>query len=132
MTGLILAVLALFVVQCLLPAFLRYYSSGSGFGAKLSLALGTRDEQPPLSIVGRRAKRALANMFEALPVFLTLAILLHLMGDASRLATSGAAVFLLSRAAYVPAYLAGIYAVRTLLWLAGWAGLLMMLAALVG
>lgn len=130
MIDVILAVLALFVFQTLLPASIRYLLAGPGTGERLKIALGSRDAQPPMPPVGARAERALANMHEALPVFLTLA-LMHLFRDAeSTLAIQGAWVFLLARALYVPAYLSGFFGLRSALWLVGWAGLALMLVAL--
>lgn len=124
MVLLILLVLALFVVQTLLPASFRYM--GKDAGRNLPLALGPRDEPPPQSKIGGRAERALANMHEALPVFLALALLNLFLGTGA-MATTGATVFLVARVLYVPAYLAGVMGVRTLIWIASVVGLVMML-----
>ena len=94
------------------------------------MALGPRDEQPPQTRLGGRAERALANMHEALPVFLALALLDLILGTAGSLAVNGAIVFLVARILYVPAYLSGIIAVRTLLWMVSWVGLVLMLVPL--
>jgi uncharacterized MAPEG superfamily protein len=130
MLGWILAVLALFVVQTLIAPTMRYYGGRGSASEKINLALGSRDNPPPLPIEGERAQRALKNMFEALPVFLTLALLILIQDRDTMLAKSGAAIFFAARLAYVPSYMFGIYGVRTAFWLAGWAGLLLMLAAL--
>jgi uncharacterized MAPEG superfamily protein len=122
MVLLILLVLALFVIQTLLPACFGYLGAGRSFMA----ALGPRDDPPPQTRVGGRAERALANMQEALPVFLALALLNVFLGTGA-LATTGATVFLIARVLYVPAYLAGITGVRTLIWAASVVGLVMML-----
>jgi uncharacterized MAPEG superfamily protein len=129
MVLIILLVLALFVLQTLLPASFRYMG-GPDAGKKLALALGPRDNPPPQGVVGARAERALANMQEALPVFLALALLNMIVGTAGGLALTGATVFLVARTLYVPAYLAGITGVRTLLWAAGIVGLVMLLLPL--
>jgi uncharacterized MAPEG superfamily protein len=125
MVLLILLVLALFVVQTLLPNRFRDRPA-SGSGARLAEALGPRDDQPPLTRIGGRAERALANMHEALPVFLTLALLNLFLGTGA-LATTGATLFFVARLLYVPAYLAGVTGIRTLIWIAGVVGLVMML-----
>jgi uncharacterized MAPEG superfamily protein len=125
----ILLVLALFVLQTLLPARFRYLS-GAGVGDKVAVALGPRDEPPPQSRLGGRAERALANMHEALPVFITLALLNLITHTAGAMAVNGAWVFLVARVLYVPAYLSGITGVRTLMWVVGWVGLVMMLIPL--
>jgi uncharacterized MAPEG superfamily protein len=124
MVLLILLVLALFVFQTLLPAGFRY--AGRDPGRPLAVALGPRDDPPRQSRMGGRAERALANMQEALPVFLTLALLNLYLGTGD-LALTGATVFLVARVLYVPAYLAGIPGLRTLIWAAGVVGLVLML-----
>jgi len=130
MVLIILLVLALFVLQTYLPALLR--PRGPDTGQRLSLALGPRDEPLPQSVIGRRAERALANMQEALPVFLALALLNLIVGTAGGLALTGATVFLVARVLYVPVYLSGIWGLRTLVWAAGVAGLVMLLIPLLG
>jgi len=125
MVLLILLVLALFVIQTMLPNRFRE-PPPSGAGSKLAEALGPRDDQPPLTRIGGRAERALANMHEALPVFLTLALLNLILGTGA-LATTGATVFFVARLLYVPAYLIGVPGIRTLIWIAGVVGLVLML-----
>lgn len=125
MVLLILLVLALFVLQTLLPNRFRARPA-SGGSSVLAEALGPRDDQPPLTRIGGRAERALANIQEALPVFLTLALLNLILGTGD-MATTGATVFLVARVLYVPAYLAGTIGVRTLIWIASVVGLVMML-----
>lgn len=124
MVLLILLVLALFVVQTLLPASFRYM--GNDARRSLKVALGPRDDPPPQGRVGGRAERALANMHEALPVFLALALLNLFLGTGA-MATTGATVFFVARVLYVPAYLAGTFGIRTLIWIASVVGLVMML-----
>jgi uncharacterized MAPEG superfamily protein len=125
MVLLILLVLALFVVQTVLPNRFRERPA-SGGGSALTAALGPRDDQPPLTRVGGRAARALANMYEALPVFLTLALLNLFLGTGA-VATTGATLFFVARLLYVPAYLSGVVGIRTLIWIASVVGLVMML-----
>ena len=95
MVLIILLVLALFVLQTLLPACFRYMV-GPDAGSKLWLALGPRDNPPPQTTLGGRAERALANTQEALPVFLALALMNLIVGSAA-LALTGATVFLIAR-----------------------------------
>ncbi len=130
-TIMILAFLALFVIQTLLPAMSRFLLAGPDIGSRLKFALGSRDTQPPLSEAGARAERALINVHEALPVFVTIGLLLVVRGVNDGLAMQGAWIFLISRILYVPAYLAGIFGVRSALWVASWAGLVMMITALI-
>lgn len=125
-----LVFLALFVIQTLLPAICRYLLAGPGTGARLKIALGSRDAQPPHSTAGARAERALTNMHESLPVFLAIALLLVIRGVNDELAIQGAWIFLISRILYVPAYLAGVFGIRSAIWVVSWAGLVMMIIAL--
>jgi uncharacterized MAPEG superfamily protein len=126
----ILLVLALFVVQTVLPNRFRE-PAPSGTPTTLSESpLGPRDHQRPLTVIGGRAERALANLQEALPVFLALALLNLILGTAAALALTGAWVFFIARVLYVPAYLAGIPVIRTLIWVASWVGLILMLTPL--
>ena len=130
MVLIVLLVLALFVAQTLLPNRFRE-PVPAGAGGKLSDSpLGPRDHQPPLTVVGGRAARALANMQEALPVFLALALMNMIVGTAAAMALTGAWVFFIARLLYVPAYLAGVPVIRTLIWVGGWVGLVMMLIPL--
>jgi uncharacterized MAPEG superfamily protein len=127
MIGTVFAVLALFVAQTLLAPTIRYLLAGAG--ARLRVALGPRDEPPPLPVLGARAERALHNLQEVLPVFLTLALLHLQQGTAEGQATLGAQIFLIMRALYVPAYLSGVPGLRSAVWIGSWVGLGLMLAA---
>ena len=128
MVLLVLLVLALFVLQTLLPGRFREPFPEGGKG-KLAENLGNRDHVRPLTVVGERAARALANLQEAMPVFLALALLNMIVGTAAA-AITGATVFLIARVLYVGVYLSGIAVVRTLLWVVSWVGLALMIAPL--
>ncbi len=125
----VLLVLALFVVQTLLPGRFRE-SPAPGEKAGLAENLGNRDHMRPLTVTGQRAARALANMHEALPVFLALALMNMIMGTAAGMAITGAWVFLIARTLYTVIYIAGIPVLRTLVWAGGWVGLVMLLLPL--
>ena len=64
---------------------------------RLRVALGPRDEPPPQTAMGGRAERALNNLSEAMPVFLTLALLHLIEGTSDRLAVLGGQIFLAAR-----------------------------------
>ena len=125
----VLLVLALFVLQTLLPGRFRE-PVASGAESKLVENLGNRDHMRPLTVVGQRAARALANMHEALPVFLALALLNMIVCTSAAMAVTGATIFLVARLVYVAVYVAGIAVVRTLVWVAGWVGLVLMIPPL--
>lgn len=126
----ILLVLALFVLQTLLPGRFRE-PPAPGHQSKIAENLGPRDQMRPLTITGQRAARALANMHEALPVFLGLSLMNLIVAPQASLAVTGAWVFLIARVVYVPLYLAGVPVARTLAWVASWVGLILMLVPLV-
>lgn len=126
----ILAVLLLFFVQTLLPPTIRYRAhAGEDLQDAIRENLGPRDERRPMPVKGQRAQRALVNLAEALPIFLALAILAVVLGADSTLALAGAGVFFVARVVYVPCYVLGTYGIRTLVWIVGHAGLLMMAIA---
>jgi len=129
MVLLVLLVLALFVVQALLPGRFRE-PAVDGARGKLTENLGNRDHMRPLTVVGERAARALANMHEALPVFLALALMNMIVGTAAGMAITGATLFLIARVVYVGLYMAGVPVVRTLVWVVSWVGLAMMIVPL--
>ena len=125
----VLLVLALFVVQTILPGRFREAPAPGGPN-KAAEALGTRDDLRPLTLLGQRALRALANMQEAIPVFLALALMNMIVAPMAALAVTGAWIFLAARIAYVVVYIAGVPVLRTLLWVVSWVGLVMMLMPL--
>jgi uncharacterized MAPEG superfamily protein len=125
----VLLVLALFFLQTLLPTRFREPPAPGGQSARAE-ALGNRDQQRPHTIVGRRTVRALANMHEALPVFLALALLDLIVAAGASLAVTGAWVFLIARLLYLGIYLAGVPVVRTVLWVASVVGLALMVVPL--
>ena len=93
MVLLVLLVLALFVLQTLLPGRFRE-PAPDGAKGKITENLGNRDHVRPLTVVGERATRALANMHEALPVFIALALLNMIVGTVASTAITGATIFL--------------------------------------
>jgi uncharacterized MAPEG superfamily protein len=116
-------------MQTLIPGRFRE-PAADGAKGKLVENFGNRDHTRPLTVVGLRAARALANMQEALPVFLALALMNMIVGTAAGMAVTGATVFLIARAVYVAVYLAGVAVVRTLVWVVGWVGLALMIVPL--
>jgi uncharacterized MAPEG superfamily protein len=128
MTPWILAVLGLWVAQTFVAAGFRTVLAPNPQEATWDHMKG-KDRPPEPSLLGGRAARAQQNMAEALPVFLGLALLLEVQGTTSSLAWQGAAVFLIARVLYVPAYMAGILGVRSTVWGIGLVGLGMMVAA---
>ena len=124
LTTIILLVLVLYLVQLFLQETSR-------FGFDFRGIVGNRDNQPELSVVAGRLDRAKNNMQEALPIFLALALLALTRGRDTSEVTRAASIFLVARVVYVPAYVSGVPMLRSLAWLVGVAGLLMMALPLV-
>jgi uncharacterized MAPEG superfamily protein len=129
MVGWILSGLLLLFVQSLLPAAIRYAANGRPMGANLTEALGPRDVPLPTVPRAERATRALANLLESLPIFLTLSLLVLVLGADGTLARAGAAIYVIARVIYIPCYVLGVFALRSVVWTVAGVGLLLLLAA---
>ncbi len=125
MTMWLLAGLGLYLFQIYLPTTLFLPAEG------VMNHLGGRDALPEPSKWVGRSRRALANMQENLPIFATLGLLCMVVpGADSELAVQGAAVFVIARILYVPAYLLALTGVRSAFYLVALGGLGAMLVAL--
>src|SRR5512135_1503250 len=124
LTTIILLVLALYFVQLFLQEISR-------FGFDFHGIVGNRDKLPQMSVIAGRLDRAKNNMLEVLPMFLALALLALVKGRNTNEVTHAALVFLISRVAYVPAYVSGIPMLRSLVWLLGIVSLAMMALPLI-
>lgn len=93
--------------------------------------MGARDETlPPISPLGGRLARAQANLFETLPLFAA-AVLGAIAADRLGWKTElGAHLYFWSRVIYLPLYAAGIPKLRTLVWMMGIVGLVLVIWAL--
>ncbi len=88
---------------------------------------GNRDVQKQATGVPGRLKRALENHNEGLILF-TIAVLVVVLGDASSSLTVQCAwVYFWARVLYIPAYVSGIFGVRSLVWGVGFAATAVML-----
>lgn len=122
----ILAAIAVHYVGVFLPAV--FVLAGTGF----SNYLGSRDVEPDPGPLHRRAQRVLRNAQESFVPFVGLAVLALVVPDADiGLATTGAAIFVLARAAYVPLYLLAVPLIRSGVWMASLVGLIMIAVAIV-
>jgi uncharacterized MAPEG superfamily protein len=94
-----------------------------------SYTAGPRDEpRMPQGIAGR-LQRALNKHFEGLILF-TIAVVVVVLGNGSSDLTANAAwAYLAARVLYVPAYVSGIYLLRSLIWAVGFFATLAMLLA---
>lgn len=97
----------------------------------LGWAASARDEvKPPLSGIGGRLDRARANFLETFPLFVAVVLAAHLLQRHDNMTVLGAQLYFWARLAYVPAYVAGIPYLRTLIWAASIVGIVLVLAAL--
>lgn len=117
--------LVLAVIQIMLPAMFRNRETGVAYNAS------ARDEPgPPVGVVTGRLRRAQANLFETLPLFIAAVLIAHVAGREGTLTALGAGLFLAARVIYVPLYALGIPYVRSAVWLAAMAGLALVLLAI--
>ena len=92
---------------------------------------GPRDgEVPPPGRLAGRLMRAQANLFETLPLFAAAVIMAHIAGKDGTLTAVGAHLYFFGRLIYLPLYAFGVPYIRSLVWLAAAAGLVMVLVAL--
>lgn len=92
---------------------------------------GSRDNEQTTSLARGRALRAARNFSENFPVFALLGILAIVVEGADMdMAIGGAGAFILSRVVYLLLYMLGVPVVRSLAFLVGWIGMILMAWAL--
>jgi uncharacterized MAPEG superfamily protein len=97
----------------------------------LAYNMSPRDEPPPMvSKIAARLGRAFKNFLETFGFFAAAVLAVTLSGKANGTSALGAQLYFFARLAYVPVYAAGIPVLRTLIWAASIAGLVMVLSAL--
>ncbi|SHH39138.1 MAPEG family protein [Massilia sp. CF038] len=117
--------LVLALVQIMLAASMRSSETG------LSYNMGPRDAPaPPMRPMTARLKRAQANLFETLPLFAAAVLAAHVAGREGDWTLWGSYAYLGARVLYVPLYAFGVPVLRSVVWTASVAGLVMVLAAL--
>ena len=116
---------ALVLLQIVLQACAGAVFLGLGY------LMGPRDQDKPVSNpYAGRINRALHNVLETFPLFAALAVALAVTGRTGGQAAFGAQVYVWARTIYVPVYVMGIPVLRTLVWAASIAGIVLMLKAL--
>ncbi|MDR3511914.1 MAG: DUF3623 family protein [Caulobacteraceae bacterium] len=87
---------------------------------------GPRDEtMPPLDARAERLRRAQDNLYETLPLFIAAVLIAHVANRENHITALGAQIYFWGRVAYVPLYAFGVRQIRSLVWLAATAGLVM-------
>ena len=93
---------------------------------------GARDaDMPPLPPYAERLRRAQNNLYETLPLFIAAVLALKALGISTSHTVLGAQLYFWGRVAYVPLYALGVPQVRSWVWIASFAGLVMLIWALV-
>lgn len=119
--------LVLALVQIGLAGTLRTQETGTAYN------VGPRDEPgPPKRPVTGRMQRAQANLFETLPLFIAAVLIAHVADRDGALTLWGCWLYLIARIVYVPLYAFGIPVLRTLVYMVGLTGLVLILAAILG
>lgn len=114
--------LVLALVQILLPAAARTREFGLKWNA------GARDETPAeRSPMTGRLARAQINLFETLPLFAAAVLIAHVAGREDTLTAWGAGLYLFSRVLFLPLYAFGVRYQRSLAWIVGLVGLVLIL-----
>lgn len=126
MLWVIFGVLLLSLVQAFIPAAVRQNAFGE------DMQLGPQDDVPPLPVAGQRAQRALRNLHETLPIFLTLALLHVVYPGEDTWGIVGGLIFLLARVAYLVLYIQGIPRIRSMAFGVALLGLIIMTVPLLG
>ena len=121
----IFLVLLLLLVQASLPG--RYLTEQVGTEAQM----GPRDDLPPPSRDLARSRRALANLQETLPIFLTLAVISVALGEQGWLSLAGAGLYLAGRIVHVFCYMKGLSPWRSISFLVALLGCLLIAIPLV-
>lgn len=93
--------------------------------------MGPRDDLPEPSRDLGRARRALANLQETLPIFLTLGLLSVVLDEQGGLSLSGGVLYLLARIGHAYCYMRGLSPWRSICFLVSMVGMLLMTIALV-
>ncbi|MFC0396889.1 MAPEG family protein [Paraburkholderia rhizosphaerae] len=114
------------LIQVLVPALLRNRETGIAYNASARDAPGA-----PVGKLTGRLMRAQSNLFETLPVFAAAVLIAHVAGRDSAQTQLGAWLYLLARIVYVPLYAAGVPYLRSLVWAASLAGILLILSRLI-
>lgn len=120
------------VAGVILLAIVQIAWAGQARTAELGVRwnAGPRDEvMPPPGRLAGRLQRAQANLLETLPLFIGAVLIAHVAGATGPLTFWGAQLYLFGRIVYLPLYALGVPYVRSLVWVASIAGLLMIVAA---
>ena len=100
----------LLLLQLVLQAVTGILQNGMGW------ALGARDDGEAAAGYAGRFERAFYNMLETFPVFAVLVLMVQMTESWNTTTALGAQLYFWGRVFYLPAYVIGIPAIRTLIW----------------
>jgi uncharacterized MAPEG superfamily protein len=92
--------------------------------------LGGRDEVRPLTGWGGRVVRAYSNLIDNLVLFGAVVLSVHVVGASNDASALGALIFLACRVAHAIFYIGGVPVLRTVVYLGGVGGTMMVAAQL--
>ncbi len=117
------------VVLGLIQLLLAILASVGGRG--MPWAVGPRDEGwPALGKFGGRLERSWKNFIETFPLFAAAVLMADAMHATTATSVLGTQIYIWARLIYVPVYVAGIAYLRTLVWIASFVGIVMVLAGI--
>ncbi len=119
-------ILAWGAVLLLVHIFVAGHYKTKQYGTQWNI--GARDEAlPPLEPIAGRLVRAQANFAETFPIAIVALLGVVLAGRTSDMTVMGGWIWLGARAAYLPAYWAGLKGVRTAIFMVSLVGLILVL-----
>ena len=125
-----LKILAWSCVLLLVHIFAAGHFKTKQYGSKWNM--GARDETlPPLEPVAGRLARAQANFLETYPIAIVALLGVVLAERTSDLTAIGGWMWLGARIVYLPLYAFGVPVIRTLVYMVGLIGLVLVLQALI-
>ncbi len=93
--------------------------------------VGYPEDPPALPKWAQRAQRAHANAVENLAPFAAVVLIAHVTGQSTALTVTGAALFFYARLIHAIVHILGIPWIRTLAFVAGWVGIILVFLALI-
>ena len=96
----------------------------------IAYGLSSRDEKREPTGMGARLVRAYANFMQSFPFFIAAVVAAALANRHSTMTVYGAELYLAARLIYIPCYVFNVIGVRTLAYIAGIVGIVMVLSAL--
>ncbi|HTM77658.1 MAG TPA: MAPEG family protein [Devosia sp.] len=122
---LIFLVLLLLLIQVSLPG--RYLTEQVG----VEVQIGPRDALPAPTQALARSRRALVNLQETLPMFLSLAVLSIVLGQQGWVSLAGAGLYLVARVGHLVCYLRGLSPWRSICYLLAMLGIVIVAIPLI-